>query len=106
MRDKLPQNNVKTEAILVTLSSIPCGKVSSYGDIAKRSGFPGHARFVAKVLKDLPQHSAIPWHRVINSQGKISFPPESKMYLLQHIKLKKEGVIFSASGKVSRQFFW
>ena len=96
----------KVDAILITLASIPIGKVSSYGDIAKRSGFPNLARYVANILKNLPNDSKIPWHRVINSQGKISFPKDSAMYCLQRTKLQEEGVTLSNSNTVAKKYFW
>ena len=106
MPNSLPENTSKGDAILITLTGIPSGKVSTYGDIAKRSGYPGLARYVAKILKDLPENSQIPWHRVINSKGKISFPPNSTMHLLQLSKLKNEGILFSKSNVVAKKFFW
>tara|TARA_Y100000816_G_C25708689_1_gene374173 strand:- start:148 stop:465 length:318 start_codon:yes stop_codon:yes gene_type:complete len=58
--------------ILEVIALIPYGKVATYGQIAKLAGIPKHARLVGYVLKHLDQESSIPWHRVINSQGKIS----------------------------------
>ncbi|MFV1873501.1 MAG: MGMT family protein [Oleiphilus sp.] len=100
------QKDSKSAAILTTLANIPYGRVSSYGEIAKRSGFPGLARFVARVLQKLPPQSTIPWHRVINSQGKISFPPGSEMYSHQKRKLLEEGIVFSSSDCITKEFFW
>lgn len=106
MPKSLPDNISKVETILITLANIPSGKVTSYGDVAKRSGYPGLARYVAKILKDLPNNSQIPWHRVINSQGKSSFPENSTMYYLQLSKLRQEGIILSESKIIPKQFFW
>jgi methylated-DNA-protein-cysteine methyltransferase-like protein len=58
--------------ILEVIALIPYGKVATYGQIAKLAGISKHARLVGYVLKHLDQESSIPWHRVINSQGKIS----------------------------------
>ena len=58
--------------ILETVALIPKGKVATYGQIARMAGLPKHARLVGYVLKHLDPISEIPWHRVINSQGKIS----------------------------------
>ena len=46
----------------------------------------------------------LPWHRVINSQGKISFPSDSAGYRQQKNLLEKEGVIF-LKGKVNLQTY-
>ena len=106
MTSSFPETVSKVDAILITLANIPSGKVSSYGDVAKRSGYPGLARYVAKILKDLPHNSTIPWHRVINSQGKCSFPENSPMFYLQLSKLQEEGVTFTTRKIVPKHFFW
>ena len=58
--------------ILEVVALIPFGKVATYGQIAKLAGLPKHARLVGTVLKNLDEGSQLPWHRVINSQGKVS----------------------------------
>ncbi|WP_119394792.1 MGMT family protein [Salinibius halmophilus] len=83
------------ELIWQAVASIPVGKVATYGSIAKLCGYPNHARYVGRALKQLPKDSTLPWHRVINSQGKISFPVDSDKYLLQKHLLEAENVIFT-----------
>lgn len=73
---------------------IPKGRVASYGEIARRCGFPRHARLVGYALHNLPLGTDIPWHRVINSQGKISLPRKSGHYQKQKHLLEKEGLVF------------
>lgn len=51
---------------------IPPGKVASYGQIAALIGLPSHARFVGRVLRNLPGDSKLPWHRVVNASLRIS----------------------------------
>jgi methylated-DNA-protein-cysteine methyltransferase-like protein len=80
--------------ILQQLSSIPKGKVCTYGDLAKLAGYPSHARFVGSVLRHLPKDSKLPWHRVINGQGSISFAVNSDAYKLQRLLLEDEGIAF------------
>ncbi|MGF1908298.1 MGMT family protein [Vibrio kasasachensis] len=58
--------------IFAVIQQIPFGHVTSYGEIAKMAGYPGYARQVGKALGKLPEDSKLPWHRVVNSQGKIS----------------------------------
>ena len=57
---------------------IPRGRVATYGDIARQAGMPGAARRVGRALRKLPTDTRIPWHRVLNSSGKISLPPDSR----------------------------
>jgi len=98
--------NDNDQAILQTLASIPYGKICTYGAIAKLSGNNGKARHIGFILKNLPKGSAIPWHRVINSQGRISFPEDSKHYQQQRERLEAEGINV-LHGKVSlKQHLW
>lgn len=47
------------------------------GHIAKLAGYPRHSRHVGNALKELPEGSSVPWHRVISSKGLISPRPAS-----------------------------
>ena len=74
---------------------IPKGRVASYGQVAKLAGLPGYARYVGTTMKKLPKDSKLPWHRVANAAGKLSFPLNSTEYQLQKSRLEAEGVIFT-----------
>lgn len=88
------------------MAAIPKGYVSTYGRVAELAGLPRHARLVGNVLKKLPQGSKIPWHRVLNSQGKLSFPEGSESWNLQKVRLESEGVDF-LNGKISlKHYLW
>jgi len=65
--------------------------VASYGQVADLAGLPRHARLVSKVLKSTNEKD-IPWHRVVNSQGKISIPKSLPSHQLQRQLLQDEGV--------------
>ena len=82
-----------------TVRQIPKGKVATYGEVAKVSGLMGYARLAGYALHNTPSGLKIPWHRVINSQGRISFPRSSHHYLLQKKLLEKEGIEFK-KGKI------
>ena len=96
---------------------IPPGKVSSYGQIASmippdedmeparmRNLAP---RWVGTALRKTPRGKSIPWHRVINSQGTISFPSGSPQADDQRRLLEQEGVVFDDLGKVNfRLYAW
>lgn len=86
--------------IWLVLSQVPEGKVVTYGQLARMAGAPGYARVVGNILKQLPRGSGLPWHRVINARGLISFPEDSAKYKEQKERLEHEGVTF-ISGKVS-----
>ena len=55
---------------------------------------PGYARYVGYTMKNLPKGTKLPWHRVVNSQGKLSFPRDSRQYQTQKKKLEAEGIVF------------
>lgn len=103
---KSTHQDLRRERIWQVVNSIPRGKVASYGQVARLAELPGYARFVGHVLKSLPPGSRLPWHRVANSQGRLSFPPGSPQYLRQKGLLEREGVVF-INGRFSlRRFGW
>lgn len=84
---------------------IPKGKVATYGQIAKLAGLPKHARHVGFALKNMADNSVVPWHRVINSQGKISLSKEDGFgENIQAIKLQSEGVVV-IDGRVNLKLY-
>ena len=100
-------SNELAQMILAVVSQIPKGKVASYGQIAKLAGLPKHARLVGRVLGQIEDRTTIPWHRVINSQGKMSTTQLTEHGdHLQQILLLSEGVVL-LNGRVNlKQFAW
>lgn len=86
------------------VAAIPYGRVASYGQIAALCGFPCHARFVGRSMKYLSEGTRLPWHRVVNSQGKLAFDLDSPAWLQQKALLEEEGVLF-VHGKVNLKQF-
>ena len=80
------------EKIWRTVSEVPFGRVASYGQIADLAGFPRQARLVGYALHKTPRDISIPWHRIINARGMISFPRGSGQYRQQQDLLALEGV--------------
>lgn len=86
---------------------IPVGKVATYGDVARQAGLPGAARRVGAALRGLPPDTRIPWHRVINAQGRISLPEGSAGQYTQRERLEAEGVVFRANKTIDlKKFRW
>lgn len=94
----------KRQRIWQIIQAIPEGKVASYGQVANQAGLVNAARMVGNVLRQLPAGSKLPWHRVVNAQGKISLPLNSEAYLLQKQRLLAEGIIFN-NGKIAQHYF-
>jgi methylated-DNA-protein-cysteine methyltransferase-like protein len=51
---------------------IPPGQLATYGQIAELIGAYGCARQVGWALRRLSLPSPVPWHRVVNAQGRIA----------------------------------
>lgn len=92
------------DIVYLHIQQIPYGHTMSYGHIARLAGYPNHARQVGRTLKHLPKDTQLPWHRVVNSQGKISFPFNSEAYNLQSERLYEEGVPL-IKGKIPKPYF-
>lgn len=92
--------------ILETVRRIPRGRVATYGQVAGLAGFPRGARLVGMVLQRLPSGARVPWHRVINAQGRLSFPRGSAHYRLQRSKLEREGVRFKGERVELEYYQW
>ncbi|WP_438969935.1 MGMT family protein [Methylophaga sp.] len=99
-------SNELKQMIWQSVAAIPKGKVATYGQIARQCGHPRHARYVGAVLKQLPQNSLIPWHRVVNAKGKISFPIGSDAYHRQQTRLQGEAVTLSNDKINLKHFGW
>ncbi len=92
--------------ICAAIARVPRGRVATYGGIAAVAGLPGRARLVGTVLRNQPASSRLPWFRIINAGGHISFPEGSPPYERQRSKLRAEGVRFVRGRVDLRQFGW
>jgi methylated-DNA-protein-cysteine methyltransferase-like protein len=77
------------DRVVHLIRSLPKGKVSTYGAVARAAGWPGAARQVVRVLR---QVNGLPWHRVLGAGGAIKLPGESGAE--QRFRLRMEGVTF------------
>lgn len=93
------------ERFYIVLANIPSGKVLSYGQLAELSGNPRKARWAGQMLSKLPHNSSLPWHRVVNAKGHISFPQGSDAYEHQRSLLENEGIEFSIEGNIDLKRF-
>ena len=91
-----PQVVAESDAarIIAAIKKIPRGKVCPYGVVAEVAGLPRRARLVGTVLRQTPASKSVPWFRVINASGRISFPQGSDSYDRQRKYLEAEGVDF------------
>jgi methylated-DNA-protein-cysteine methyltransferase-like protein len=75
--------------IVSLIRSLPAGSVSTYGAIARAAGWPGAARQVVRILR---QVSGLPWQRVVGSGGAIKLRGENGAE--QRFRLRMEGITF------------
>lgn len=95
-----------TIEVVEIIGSIPKGKVMTYGGIAKLAGNPRGARQVSRILHSMSRKYALPWHRVISSQGKISLPIEMGGEE-QKARLLAEGIKVTESFRISlKKYLW
>ena len=86
------------------VAGIPRGHVLTYGEVARLAGMSRAARRVSQAMRRAPRDMKLPWHRVINAQGRISFPEDSSGYRRQKDLLEQEGVVF-LKGKIDLERF-
>jgi methylated-DNA-protein-cysteine methyltransferase related protein len=87
--------NEFTMRIVNIIQAIPPGYVMSYGQVAAAAGNPRGARQVVRILHSMSEKYELPWHRIINAKGEISFSSKD-----QHGMLEAEGVEFGLNGKI------
>lgn len=96
-----------TKKVLQHIQKIPHGRVATYKQIAELSGKPQGSRGVAWILHSCSTPHKLPWHRVLNSQGRISFDKKSHNFREQKKRLLAEGVVLNTEGQLSlSQFQW
>lgn len=95
-------NPLVREQILTIIASIPEGRVTSYGRIAKMTD-GATARMVARALRDLPSGHELPWFRVVTSSRKLADHGGADE---QRRRLIDEGIAFDVRGRIPVERFW
>ncbi len=91
--------------ILEAVKRVPCGRVATYGLIAKVAGLDGQPRLVGYALRHATDE--VPWHRVVNAQGRISPRADPACIPLQRTLLESEGVEFGLGERIDlRRYLW
>ncbi|MCX7726766.1 MAG: methylated-DNA--[protein]-cysteine S-methyltransferase [Chitinispirillaceae bacterium] len=67
---KMDMHSSFRQKVLTIARKIPYGKLCSYSELAKKSGFSRAIRAVASVMRNNPYPIIIPCHRVILKNGK------------------------------------
>ncbi len=94
------------ELIYKMVRRIPHGKVATYGQIANYIRLKYGARQVGYALSQLPEETDVPWHRVVNAQGRISPRSEVGVVSRQETLLQQEGIVL-VQGRLSlKEYQW
>jgi len=94
------------DRVKIVIRKIPKGRVATYGQIAACAGNPRAARQVVRVLHSSSRKAKLPWHRVINREGRISLKP-NQGYEIQKALLLKEGISFDKNDTIDLgRFLW
>lgn len=98
----------REQLIYAVVRRIPRGRVATYGQIAAIAGLGRGARQVGRALSNLEEEDAVPWHRVVNAQGRIS--PRASPGIVEPLQkqlLLKEGVAFGKGDRIDLEcYLW
>ena len=95
-----------TQKVIKVIKSIPKGKIATYGLVASMAGNKKAARQVARILHTCAKKENLPWHRVVNKQGKIVIK-NHESFLLQKDLLKAENIEFINSSTIDvEKYLW
>ena len=91
----------------IVCEGIPCGRVSSYGQIALLCGMPSHARQVGYALNRGLAGKTVPAHRVVNAGGYLTGARSFETPDTQRERLEAEGVYPDCEDRVDmKKYGW
>ncbi|WP_147820787.1 MGMT family protein [Salidesulfovibrio onnuriiensis] len=96
--------NPFSRKVIALIRAIPAGRVASYGGIARLAGSPRAARQVVRLLHSSSRKECLPWHRVVNREGRIGLK-DFEGYSEQKRRLELEGVEFGPHGRIYMERF-
>lgn len=90
--------------VLLTLGGLPFGALTSYGELARRAGYPGAARAVGNAMAGNPVPIVIPCHRVVGAGGVLG--GYSGGLALKKALLRHEGVPLTREALMTTRSRW
>lgn len=95
------------ELVYALVRHIPPGHVLNYGRIAELLEAPQGAREVGWAMSSLRGSSGVPWHRVVNAQGRVSIKGSPLAAAEQRARLEAEGIEFDENDTLDMQkYLW
>lgn len=86
-----------TEKVYKVVAQIPKGKVLTYKDVAEFAGSPGAVRAVGMAMRNNPDMTIVPCHRVVASDGAMHGYSGTNGVNGKLEKLKTEGVVIAGN---------
>lgn len=88
-----------SERVVELAKSIPFGRVTTYGDLARAAGgTPMTAQSISGILWRAEEkgEQGIPWHRIVYADGRVWLPDEHRearlrLYKKEKIKIDEKG---------------
>lgn len=105
-KDKLKNADEFRRRVYDVVATIPEGKVTTYGAIARYLGAAASARAVGSAMMSVPDDLAIPCHRVVNKNGSLSGSHHFATPTLMRDLLEGENVRFRRNAVVMEEHFW
>lgn len=96
----------RRQTLYQTLAQVPPGQVVSYGYLAELAGLGRAARWVGRVLAQLPADTRLPWHRVVAADGRLSLAPGTPAGDEQRARLRAEGLVIRGNRVDIRRHGW
>jgi methylated-DNA-protein-cysteine methyltransferase-like protein len=79
--------------------------VTTYGHVALLLGAPAAARAVGYALYALGGDTEVPWWRIVNARGGISYKNRGANADLQRALLEHEGIHFALDGRLDLETY-
>jgi methylated-DNA-protein-cysteine methyltransferase-like protein len=94
------------ERVYALVRQIPCGRVATYGQIAAALGSARVARHVGFAMAAAGRALLpLPWHRVVNAEGRIAHNGDYARVRQQSDLLRAEGVEIDGAGRIDLNRF-
>ena len=94
------------QSVYEYVKSVPRGKVTTYGMIARAIGHPRAARQVGNALHRNPAPGIVPCHRVVNREGRLAPAFAFGGIEVQARLLEEEGVSVKDGYVDMARYFW
>lgn len=91
------------QRVYALVSQVPEGRVVTYGQVAAALGDRRQARTVGWAMRVCPMH--VPWHRVVNADGRLSTRSLTGGFHPQRALLEDEGIVFDDKDRIDLDRF-